>query len=454
MGGTANMDATQDSSQAQKPAPTGNKIENDHVPAAKAAKDLADALKAAAEAQKSQSEAQLAAFKAMVGEVPTSGYAGTVELKDKAGSTEAALLAALAAKSAAENIARRLAHALTTSNPRQSVLLFSSSEVPNFQALIAFRSQTAVVEKAFDKAEQLSKDADTKAPPPMKFKVEAVPVAGAAGLALDAVNKLLGFFRTDYTVGGIELSLDDSLLVQALAGNILDLDEHITVKLPALYNATALTDPVSAIMNEATQLSLQRLGGTEKASREDQLSTCFADDAGKQTDLATKTDLLSNARAHKDAADGWRAAIALCDGFFSKLTTADDKGVILLTSIVREGVVADALHNGHWLLVVKIHKSGGSYYTKKNMWSFFSGMPFYHMGGVVASYILIDGKEGSVRKSGVVPVHGGFVAARELQQHVNGPTGPPVGETQAQLQRLQTHVQELQNQVQQLRARK
>jgi len=42
-------------------------------------------------------------------------------------------------------------------------------------------------------------------------------------------------------------------------------------------------------------------------------------------------------------------------------------------------------------------------------------MPFFHMGGVVASYLLMDGKTGNVVRAGVVPVHGGFIKANDLQ---------------------------------------
>ena len=59
-----------------------------------------------------------------------------------------------------------------------------------------------------------------------------------------------------------------------------------------------------------------------------------------------------------------------------------------------------------------------SYYTKKNMWTFFGTMLFYHMGGVIASFVLLDGTTGKVLKSGVVSVHGGFIKANDLPQEM------------------------------------
>lgn len=118
------------------------------------------------------------------------------------------------------------------------------------------------------------------------------------------------------------------------------------------------------------------------------------------------------------AAQGWKAAIALYDGVFAKLTTADDKGLTPLTMVIRETEAADALAAGTQLLLVKLHTSGGAYYTKKNMLTFFGGMPFFHMGGVVASFALLDGKTGSVVAADVIPIHGGFVKASDVQKTV------------------------------------
>ena len=149
------------------------------------------------------------------------------------------------------------------------------------------------------------------------------------------------------------------------------------------------------------------------------MSNDSTNDANKETGVAKKAELQKKAKTYKNAADAWKVAIDLYDSFFNKLTMVDDKGVALLTNVIREWVVAEVLKD-NFLLLVKLQKSGGGYYTKKNMWMFLGGMPFFHMGGVVASFVLLDGKTGVVRKSGVVPVHGGFVNATDLPQKING----------------------------------
>ena len=105
--------------------------------------------------------------------------------------------------------AKKIADDLPKQDSKRNILLFAAPEVPNFQALISYRAQITLICKAFTYAELASKKADEEALKPPVLRPPAPPVAivppvAAAGLALDAVNKLLGFFRTDYTVGSFE----------------------------------------------------------------------------------------------------------------------------------------------------------------------------------------------------------------------------------------------------------
>ena len=52
-------------------------------------------------------------------------------------------------------------------------------------------------------------------------------------------------------------------------------------------------------------------------------------------------------------------------------------------------------------------------------------MPFFHMGGTVASYALIDGQTGAVKGAGTLPVHGGFFKASKLPNQLVDQPGPP-----------------------------
>jgi len=387
---------------AKKEPDAAQKALADKLAAAKAAKDLSDADKAASDAQKAKADASLAALKAQIGEVPDSGIKGDVTIKEKAGVIEAHLLSAKALGTAADRVVADLP------DVQKTILLYASADVPTFQALIAFRVQEKVVSAAFADAIAVSDKAAPK---------EFAPAA--IGLGLDAVTKLLGFFRTDYTVGGVDVSIDDSAFVQALAGRIVDKNKG-SVLLPSLYNAGALSDSGKKILDIFTDLSKKKAACLSRMTVHDEAAATFTEQAGKEADATKKADLLKKAKQQKEASDALKTAVAVYDNFFTKLTAADDKGLAPLTSVVRESVLADILEKDNRLLVVKLQKAGGAYYTKKNLWTFFGGMPFYNAGGVVVSYVLLGGKEGEVVKSGLVPIFGGFIRENKLQESVNG----------------------------------
>jgi hypothetical protein len=387
---------------AQKPDDPVKKALEDKAAAAKQAADIATS-------QKTQAEASLATLKTKF-DVPTSGYTGDVKLSDKAGATEAALLAAKALDVAATKIAANI----EAPAQNRTLLLYANGDVPTFQALIAFNAQVAIVEKSLSDAVAKSDEIKVKAPLPAQVHVEFAPAIPAAGLALDAVNKLLGFFRTDYNVGGVEVKLDDALLVHALAGKLAKIS-NLTVQLPAIYNAGAIKDSGSTVLNKLADLAKRKAELQAIAEYHDKVAAAFSDLASKETDSGKKKDLLDRAKLNKEAADGLRAAIAIHDSFFSKLTAADDKSMVPLTSVIRDSVVSDLLKNNGLVMAVRLATSGGAYYTKKNMWTFFGGMPFHNMGGVVVSFVLIEGTDGHVLKSGAIPVDGGFVKSDELK---------------------------------------
>lgn len=394
---------------AQAPVNGDDAQLNAQVKAAQAAKTLADAEKAAADARKAEADAALAAFKAKIGEVPASGYTGDVTLKDKAGATEATLLASKAVEEAADRLATDLSKHLKEA----SVVLYSAAELPSFDALLAFGARVRVVEGAFAEAQRTSSDADTKAPEPAVGTETVVPVAAAAGLTLDAVNKLLGYFKTDYTVGGISLEQDDSLLIHALAGRLKG-----RVRLLGTYDPAVLSTTTGGPFDKLTSLSTLKSFASQKAEGHARVAALFTKQAQAAADAPTKKAMGDKALLHTRAEAALKSAVSVYDSFFTSLTTAEAGGAAPLTDVLRQSALSKALMEGAKLLVVKLQSSGGSYYTRKNMWTFFGGMPFFHMGGVVASYVLIEGEDGHVIASDVVAVHGGFVRAGKVRDHL------------------------------------
>ena len=402
---------------AQAPVDPTKKSIDDKVAAANAAKALADAEKASADSKKAQADASLAALKAQIGDIPDSGFKGDVTLKDKAGVIEAALLSA----KAVNVVSRKITEMITPERINaKTVLLLSASEIPNFQSLLSLRAQIQIVNGALNQSSALSDQADKADSGKKDIQTESVPIVAAAGLALDALNKAIGFFRTDYTVGGIDVTAEDSMLVNSLPSSLIARSPSVIVKLPALYNAQAVSSTFEkGIGLQLAGLTLLKTGLQSRVSHHEEVSAAHTEAAGKESDPEKKADVLKKANRHKVAADVLKAVINAYDAFYAKLVTADDKGVVALTNVIREEVLADALKEGALLLLVKVHKSGGAYYTKKSMWTFFGGMPFFNMGGVVGSFVLIDGTDGKVLASGVVPIHGGFVKANDLEEEVN-----------------------------------
>jgi hypothetical protein len=429
----ARIDAERALERAKKPADAAGEALQEKAATAKAEKELAEAQKAAADAAKAEadaskakSDADLAAFKARFGDVPASPYKGDVTLRENAGKTEALLLAAQAARSAAAAIAEAIKTKAT------AVMLLASTDVPTFDSLMRFRVELGIIQKAFDGMDHISsaarerEPADSGKPPQAKparapKKERAVPPIAAAGLALEAADKLLGFFRTDYTVGGIDVTLEDATLIHELAGRLTD--NAVTVYLPRLFNGNELTQTGADVIAELESMALRRAGGASTAAAHDRLTAVWTERASKEADEERKREMTAAAEAHKRASDAIGKAIALYDSWFDKLSSPkENSAVVPIVAVIREQAMMKALDGGRALLVVKLHAAGGSYYAKKNIWTVFGGMPFFHMGGMVASFALIAGKTGVVAAAGTVPVHGGFLKASELADEIGRAT--------------------------------
>jgi hypothetical protein len=142
-----------------------------------------------------------------------------------------------------------------------------------------------------------------------------------------------------------------------------------------------------------------------------------AEDAKAQAESApagVKEKLLRGAELYEQGAAVLRKAITKSEEFISALSVADAKGVAPITKIALEKAICDELKGEEALaLVLDVRAMVGGYYTKKNLFTFLGGMPFYVMGGAVVTYYLVD-KKGKVKKAGLVPVHGGYAPVQEV----------------------------------------
>ena len=179
------------------------------------------------------------------------------------------------------------------------------------------------------------------------------------------------------------------------------------------------------VIAEFETLAQRRATGLATAAEHERLEDRWTNDAAKEADKK-KEEMMAAAEAHKHAADAIHKAIALYDSWFNKLLSPDEKTTVVpIVAVIREKSMRDALGKGRSLLITKVHASGGSYYAKKNIWTVFGGMPFFHMGGTVASFVLIKGQTGEIAAAGTVPVHGGFWKATRLENEIATRPGPP-----------------------------
>ena len=358
--------------------------------------------------------------------VPTSGYKGDVKPGSKAGGIESSLLAARALMAGSRRLAGKLKPvldaALAGKPTGTSILLYDYGNVPTFQGFVAYKTQYAMVQKTIAGAlqalnaatgtgagaEGIGADRGTGA----GFAPSFIPPA-LAGLALESVDQLLGFFRTDYSVEGIDVKFDDNVaLLNALAGQLSG--DKYDVRMPAMYSAPTdlTTDPIFAEISALADQDASLRQAIAAGERQLASATAAPPNAAPQpADQAA-----SSISPLKDALDFAKSAQALYDAFYARLTSGDDKGQLPIDTIVRQNAVRTLLQKGAPLLAVRIEKAGGSYYTRKNLWSFFGGMPFYIMGGVVITYALFEGDTGRLLASGTVPVDGGFVRISNLPE--------------------------------------
>ncbi len=369
--------------------------------------------KALADAQKGLTEAQTqAAIARYIGDVKAGPYSGSVEMKEKGGTEEALLLAARAVKECAAKVATAV------QSKANKFYIFSADKFPSFQQLLNFRFRKEMLKQAFTAAnvsKAMAKDA------------VAAPALVSAGL--EALSKILGFFKTDYTIGGIDAKIDESLLLFAVAGRLSGKEVH----LPSIYEPNALDPTIGDLVRELAELlELRTIAASEAKQIKDELAEAEKEAAAAETEEAadpesgetedaeseegeTEGDPPKNAATKNPRLDELNGVIALYDAFASSLITPDSKGDVPLSAVAREFAIDAALKAGGAVLLLRLENSGGGYLLKKNFLTGLGAMPLYHMGGATVTYLLLSGAEGRVLAGDAIPVYGGFVRTDSLR---------------------------------------
>lgn len=366
----------------------------------KEAKELADAKK---ELRDSQAAAATAAF----GPLGTyQGAQGTVTLDDANRSVfETTLLAARAVDQAADEMGNRLVRTISAADGRAS----------KNAAVRPFASLPPVSQMGTDQLCEEAKRVDLPMPAPSaskpvvivsqntavatdladSFAVSTSAVAhqlcntlspqtaelagGSAAAVGAAANILANLIRADYSVYGILLNADQSLLTKRVA-------------LAYMNGAAAAAHPVYLPDLAPFNLRDER----NPAARRLLVMERIRSEASRkaQADPAMKVSLEEAIKAYDELRTG--------------LTTPTDEKPPLITAIFRQAAVAGLLDQGGYLVVTNIHMLGGTSYTKKNFFTFIGGMPYFVSGGGITSYLVQDGLSGPVLDTVTYPVTSGF----------------------------------------------
>jgi hypothetical protein len=232
---------------------------------------------------------------------------------------------------------------------------------------------------------------------------------------LDAFRNILGFFKTDYVLGNIDVSLEEPLLLFTVAGRLAEEKEN-TVHLPLIYEPDAQVDSVADLAKEMSKLIKLRARASDAADKYQEQIAEIEKAAADPANASTKTSLLDTAGKLKGQVEQVNGVIKLYDSFAASLTTPDANGTIGLAALAQEFALDKALkEKGAFVLLLRLESKGGGYLIKKNLWTGLGKMPLYHMGGATISYVLLNGPQATVVSGGVIPVSGGFVRTDALR---------------------------------------
>jgi hypothetical protein len=107
------------------------------------------------------------------------------------------------------------------------------------------------------------------------------------------------------------------------------------------------------------------------------------------------------------------AAIARYDGFFTKVTTADDKGAVPLAQAARLDTMLD---DDVSVLRVHVDKAGGSLINSKNIATTFGADPLRVSGGLLVRYTITNPRNGALLAGDVLTCGTALTRVRRVQE--------------------------------------
>ena len=240
-------------------------------------------------------------------------------------------------------------------------------------------------------------------------------------------------FATDFTVGAVEVSNYDQAFVAQLVDCLREKNEGVHFFTPGSFTGSALNGAEGKLFDEihgkqAELVSLLQSAATFDAgmgslnqSFDELAEEIGATDADVVTELKPALADLSTALANaKERVEEYTGVVKLYDTTLQELLSQLGKtdSAIALEKVIQSRLFAQK--NFDEMLEVKIDATGGSYYTKKNIWSTLGAMPFEIAGGATVHYMVYkinaDSSEdrGAIQQSGAIGIHSGYYNVNEL----------------------------------------
>jgi hypothetical protein len=355
-----------------------------------------------AEAEKRVAEAERDALKARLGELGVETPKGTLTIEGKL-EIEGQLLAYRSALQVAERIKNAVALAV----PKSSRILFHDRELEEVRSYRAFLAQIQLMNKPVPDLKKNIVYRTDSLKPPCGPGLEAMPVPPL--LAATAGFQVLSLFKTDTTVTGFEVKLDD-LAVAAILAEKLREAQYDVVYPPVFYRGLfdgAQPDflkDVERLLQDKSELQLHANTLATKKAELVQRKEKETDPNCKQLyalDIADVEKRLGELKVWSDRADGIAANLLKADA---------ESGRREIQRLARAEAFFH-LGKGAYIVVLKPVAAGGAHKVKTGIW----GSSLYFSGGVILAYMLFD-PNGALLKAGLEPGYGGFVKDEELNQ--------------------------------------
>lgn len=398
----------------------------------------AAARKAEAEAAKAELDLRNARMA-----VPNPGVSGRVTETAGAATGEERLLAARALNAVSDCIAPRVRASLagfatSGSTPAQwmtgsgcdvvatapaaptgaQVILFLADERPTLDNWITFERRAQQLDTAFKEAERLFNEA-VAGDPEMKNAGAAemmgfLPGVGEVGTGIAALTNLIGYFGSEYSVGGSSIPPDNNMFEASLTRALLG--QGVRVRRPGRAAPTAMPEAMAdrfMAWDERTANAAARLAFAQARAK------AYEKEPKRAAPWTKAAGALQNAAGGASALYAW-------------LATADPKGGLVMGRVLAEQQLDADLKDERKriaYLYISVSSASGSHYSRRNLWTVLGDMPFWTMGSVVVGYQLVDPKSGVTIAADQIPFHGGYMRIHRVPEAVPSagplPTRPP-----------------------------